>query len=90
MGCAVHALFEEGGMMPFRSERRKGETEIEAIATQAAEVLDVAGPATIHVCQRSDGSLTVTGVTLSPCVHGPFTDDVFEALAFLWKRDHPA
>ncbi len=90
MGCAVHELFEEGGVVPVRSERRKGETEIEAIATQAAEGLDTAGPATLHVGQRSDGSLTVTAVTLSPCVHGPFTDDVFDALTSLWKRDHPA
>lgn len=90
MGCAVHELFDEGGVAPFRSERRKGETEIEAIATQAAEALDVAGPATLNVGQRSDGALTVTGVALSPCVHGPFTDEVFEALTVLWKRDHPA
>ncbi|MBI3608837.1 MAG: hypothetical protein HY207_12790 [Nitrospirae bacterium] len=90
LGCSVHELSEEGGAASFRAERRKDETEVEALAAQTAESLELAGLATIHICQRSDGCLTVTGVTLSPCVYGPFTDDVFEALTVLWKRDHPA
>lgn len=92
LGCSVFALFPESSpsSSTFRAERRKDEVTIEKIARMVAAACEVRGLLTIHVRVPINGEPVIAGLAPTPCVYGPFSDEVYEALRALWERDQPS
>lgn len=87
--CSVHELSVADHADAPLAERRKGESEIEELAVRSAKTLGLSGAATMRVRRDADGRLGVARLTLGPCEHAPFTDEVLDAVLSLWERVQP-